>query len=476
MKTAWTTATNNFFITKLFYLWHEISSKYLFVMERLSFVVLLTVFYSVLSHINFKTNSLVPYAINEILTEHFTKNSWRIDLVQYGNRSVRSEKIIDKILQTKDDSTVFKVSKKEAKISNRLSDPTILIFDSPETFKLASRNINWQSANVGYARHAHIVYVPNVTGSDIVRNIQRGFSIDKVGFLMRETEKSIDLVTSFMYTQFKCRTNQLVTINRFNKATGWENQNFYPDKYQNLHSCRIKVFGSLNWAQDMTTRTIPFQIIMDFTDKVNGDIQIVQFSPENLENSEVDLIAAKQESNRSYLISFPFIYDKLVFYIPPGEPYTALEKMFLPFQVEFWIAIAVTLSLGFAAIQVINLTPIKVQRFVYGREIKTPTMNLISIFLNGGQFKTPGRNFSRFVLMLFVLWSLIVRTCYQSELFKFIQADLRKSVPDTIDELFTNNFSLYESIYTQRSLTSLFEKYPKMWVSLFSLQIINFRS
>lgn len=37
--------------------------------------------------------------------------------------------------------------------------------------------------------------------------------------------------------------------------------------------------------------------------------------------------------------------------------------------------------------------------------------------------------------MVFVIWSLIIRTCYQSMLFQYLQADLRQSEVKTIDEL-----------------------------------------
>lgn len=44
------------------------------------------------------------------------------------------------------------------------------------------------------------------------------------------------------------------------------------------------------------------------------------------------------------------------FLIPPGEPYSYLEKMFLMFDWEVWVAIAVTIFNSLAAIQIINLT------------------------------------------------------------------------------------------------------------------------
>ena len=71
-------------------------------------------------------------------------------------------------------------------------------------------------------------------------------------------------------------------------------------------------------------------------------------------------------------------------------------------------------------------------------------MNLLSIFLTGAQVKTPGRNFARFLLILFIFWSLIIRTCHQSMLFELMQADLRRPTIKTLDELFQSHLSYYD--------------------------------
>lgn len=130
------------------------------------------------------------------------------------------------------------------------------------------------------------------------------------------------------------------------------------------------------------------------------------------------------------------------FEVPPGEPHSSFEKMFLMFDIGTWILIATTLSIGSTVIQVVNLASNEVQNFVYGRNIRTPTMNLLSIFLCGGQHRIPGRNFARYFLMLFIIWSLIIRTCCQSTIFKLLQADERKPVIKSIDELIERGFTI----------------------------------
>jgi hypothetical protein len=292
-------------------------------------------------------------------------------------------------------------------------------------------------------RHKHLVYVPKAQVLDVAENIQNGFLIDQVGFLANETKNSIDFVTSFMFTSLACRKNQFVTINKFTRINmTWTDSAFYPKKYRNFHNCKL-TFGthlttgtSLNLIMIETLGELfKFQIERDLLTDV---VQARYF----------DLLDIFMEFNGDidFIVSVPYVFGDVKFLIPPGEPYTQLEKMFLMFDFEVWIAIIVTFVVSIVTIQVINLTTMRIQHFVYGRFIATPTLNLISIFLNGGQFKIPGRNFSRFLLMLFIVWSLIIRTCYQSELFKWLQSDARKPKIKSIDELIERNFTWYMPI------------------------------
>lgn len=74
------------------------------------------------------------------------------------------------------------------------------------------KDLKWQSNK--RIRHKHLVHATNLCVDDILNSIQDGFSIDIVNFLI-EAEKSIDLFASFMFSPSKCRTNQLVKINKF---------------------------------------------------------------------------------------------------------------------------------------------------------------------------------------------------------------------------------------------------------------------
>ena len=146
------------------------------------------------------------------------------------------------------------------------------------------------------------------------------------------------------------------------------------------------------------------------------------------------------------MVTSPHIFETFTYMVAPGEPYTDLERMFMIFDTGTWIAITVTLLMSLLITIGLTFLPARARKFIAGRNIQSPTMNFMSIFLTCGQVRTPGRNFARFLFTLFVIWSLIIRTCHQSMLFELMQADLRRLSIKTLDELFESNLTLHDYI------------------------------
>lgn len=402
-------------------------------MKELNRILLSLVCCSVICE-SVRSKSLAPFAINSILREYFASEP-EIDVIYFGVKGGASETLAEEILRNNPKTITVQVSKgdKESSWNGRLNISSIAIFDSSQNFKETVEEIKWVRNPT--KRHKHLVYAPQLSRNDILRNVPDGFLIDHVNFLMHETEKSIELVSSFMFTKRECHSNQLVTINQFMGNTKrWESSDFYPRKYQNLHGCtlKVKVYPSSKFTDGLKTVAKSYNFKTRLSDAEDFH--------------DHDLILKQNYNNvntKRFITSVPHNIDRVTFAIPQGELYTPLEKMFLMFDFEVWVAITIFLSIGLATIQVINCMSVEIRNFVFGRKIQTPTLNMVSIFLNGGQLKVPGRNFARFIFILFIIWSLIIRTCYQSILFNLFQADPRKPQVQSIDELVERGFTLY---------------------------------
>ncbi|KAL7025526.1 hypothetical protein ACKWTF_013514 [Chironomus riparius] len=148
---------------------------------------------------------------------------------------------------------------------------------------------------------------------------------------------------------------------------------------------------------------------------------------------------------RKYLhkMSNVFIDIKYNLFVTPGDPYTPYEKLFLPFDLTTWILLVATFGVTFITIFVVNRLPKSARDFVYGSEICTPTLNVISIFFGVSQAKLPTENFSRLILILFVFFCLIFRTCFQSKSFEFLTSVPRRPLPKTLEDLVSQNYTIY---------------------------------
>jgi hypothetical protein len=60
--------------------------------------------------------------------------------------------------------------------------------------------------------------------------------------------------------------------------------------------------------------------------------------------------------------------------------------------------------------------------------------------------RLPGRNFARYILMVYVLFCLILRSAYLGKQFEFMFKDIRPKDVETIEELIEKNFTIYADL------------------------------
>ena len=208
--------------------------KWFFVVICLSFFLLLTN--------GEKVNLKVAYAINEIIEKHFASQDatrpGNVDIVLFGEVFYEVGSMLEMKSKTTK-ITIYKYDKLE--IENgfyELRESSIVFFESLEWFKKCVPMVKW--AFHRKQRHQHLVRVPGLTPQEIIETFTDGFAIDHVSFLVENTEKSIELHTTWMFTEVVCRELQIAQINRFDFDTmEWENSNFYPKKYENFHGCAL---------------------------------------------------------------------------------------------------------------------------------------------------------------------------------------------------------------------------------------------
>ena len=91
----------------------------------------------------------------------------------------------------------------------------------------------------------------------------------------------------------------------------------------------------------------------------------------------------------------------------------------------------------------LNLRPRSFRNFVYGRNIKTPCLNVANIFFGGSLHTLPSRNFARTLIGMFMIYSLVIRSSYQGALFNFMKGDFREEPVNDLKTMIDQDFTFY---------------------------------
>lgn len=118
----------------------------------------------------------------------------------------------------------------------------------------------------------------------------------------------------------------------------------------------------------------------------------------------------------------------------------------MTFDQDTWIYIVVSILLPIISIQIINCLGESTKNFIYGGKVSSPTFNVLAIFFGVRQTPhsrfLPRRSSSRMLFILFIFYSLIIRTCYQKLSFRFLTHDIYPYSYHSIHDLIENNYTV----------------------------------
>lgn len=117
----------------------------------------------------------------------------------------------------------------------------------------------------------------------------------------------------------------------------------------------------------------------------------------------------------------PIYFFDDVIAVPPAEKLNAYEKLISPFDFHTWLLIILTFIAAFFTIFVVSFTRSQVRKLVFGSNVTSPCLNLVMLFFGMSQVMLPRRNFARCLVMVFVMYSMVIRTCWQSVMFQHMQ-------------------------------------------------------
>lgn len=248
-------------------------------------------------------------------------------------------------------------------------------------------------------------------------------------------------------------------INQFSiRSRKWSGSQFFVRKFDNYNGCDI-YFLRFSSSEQIATDIPPdgsgdltgftYRIVGLISSALNLTGKITTKTNTKVKNlTDHGIILMERLHFDPFMLSFfdlptTYTHHQSFFAITKGRLYTPWEMMLIPFDVTSWWLIMATFVSATLTIAVTRLFPASIRKFAFVHNNRSPVFNLFVVFFGAGMTKLPRLNFARFALMLFIVWSLIIRSCYQGMLLKIFQDELRLPNAQTLAQISAENFQLY---------------------------------
>lgn len=416
-------------------------------------------------------NSAISMAIKDTINEIFIAKQIQFDIIVYGEMTFQIRDCLDEIRNANFDMVTRQVHiHKSQNWNHKLNGSAfIIITDYNRWLDFCNQT---ELDNEFYKPMRFLIYYLDSEVEDFYRTpFQRLFyfkgQLEHYSQFIINNLDTVALLNLEWFTAKSCNKAQPTIVNEFNKISlKWQKLLTINEKFNQFYGCLLTVDVARRYQHThITLDGKPYGPIVDFFNAmaVRGN-----FTP-NLQ--QIERIKFDHEVNYTLkrgteynfipniIISMPFMTDSknfsgwhystlfyeetISFMLTPPEPYSQYEKLYLPFDAVTWVFFLIIFFYAFLSVLVINLISKRVQDVVYGTNVQSPYFNVIGTFFGVSQLKLPESNFARILLMTFILYCLVLRSAYQSLLFEYVASDMRKSSPNTIEDLYTNDFIIY---------------------------------
>lgn len=314
--------------------------------------------------------------------------------------------------------------------------------------------------------------------------------LNNVLVIYQKSDEIINVDSFVPFNQQKCRDTTPQTIVSINKNHKFDTNkiDFFPHKTSDLHKCPIRI-GTGEFAapalvvdkdkdgnitvsgQDVNLMAIIGEAF-NFTPVYSHVLTTSQgMLLDNgtttgifklLADGDVDVILGGLWIRKSRLKFFhpslPYTRDDVIFVVPRGKELGNFEKMILPLDQSTWTVIAILYLIGYFVILIVSCQNEKVRDFVFGRNVRTPFLNIYAVYMACPMTRLPGRNFARFILMNYMLYCLVIRTSYFGAYYNFMMNVKFHKEIETIQQLIESD----NDIHTYEIYSDMMAEYPEL--------------
>jgi hypothetical protein len=381
---------------------------------------------------------------------------------------------------------------KNAKLINLLLDDTLIAYGDNSIITFDSESLLGVSYRPTYKHESFVlrdeqqfVYIKNFTREILQEFLKESMAAVRYNqYFLVESETVIELLTFVWYSPQHCNKPDLFKVNSFDKKSNlWENSKFKIEKFTNYFGCEVAVsmnllfpdtydyllYGNLTessnckgmWIEAMKALSKSF----NYSLRCKVELMNTTGEPDVVVRNNMLRDAIKHFKNpggvkfdthfqvTSLVTMKPYHLEGVFFAVPPGEEYNGYEKLILPFDYYTWLAIFFTFFATFATIFFVILCMPSIRKVLFGENVRSPSLNVAAHFFGLGQNVLPKKSFARFILMAFIIFSLIIRNAWQGKMFEYLSKNITKPQLQSIDEIVDKNYTLFPSSASDSVLT-----------------------
>lgn len=152
-----------------------------------------------------------------------------------------------------------------------------------------------------------------------------------------------------------------------------------------------------------------------------------------------ELRSKVMQASDSY-VTIPYILA-----IPKGRKMSPFERLYKPFRYIIWSCFSSSLIFAVLFIYYLRfLGKSNIMDFVYGYRNRIPFTNLLSTLFGGPTLtRLPYKTFARYILVVWMLYTFVLRSAYSAELFKLLQDGRARTSMSSFREVIDNNYTIY---------------------------------
>ncbi|XP_017156353.1 uncharacterized protein LOC108164897 [Drosophila miranda] len=287
---------------------------------------------------------------------------------------------------------------------------------------------------------------------------------------------TVQMYTYYPYGPHRCRSSLPVYYGSFqgmpSSAEFGLGKQLFPSKLTNLHGCElvtatfehrpyVRIDDDADSPNGRRLHGIEGMIFSSIAERMNFTIKLMERQDKDrgqiLPNGSYTGILKMMLEGDANITFVCFMYSKersdvmlpsvsytnfpIVLVIPGGASMSPLERLMKPFRYIIWSCLIVSVLVGLTLIAVLQMMPVPALRdLVLGRSNRLPCLGLWYTLLGGLALRTPRRNFSRYLLVMWLLQTLVLRAAYTGQLYLLLQDAQVRTPLQTLAEVVAKGY------------------------------------